>query len=116
MRIEYLSTCLLCSLLAGCSGYAGNWTGKLDSYTATFKIKSDSTGFFCYSKGNLTKVEDVVFNDHVIVGKKGSVPVSTIHKARAGVVEKDNFVVEADKFYRDDDLKMASAYCRKIFR
>lgn len=108
---------LIClPVCSGCSVYAGNWTGKLDSYTATFQVKNDSTGFFCYSKGSLTKIEKVVFEGGVIRAKRGDVAVSAIHRARSGVVEKDNFVVEADKFYRDDDLKMASSYCRKILK
>ena len=100
-------------LLQGCSSYNGNWTGKVGSYLSTFQIVGES-GFFCYSKGNLTKIEPITFMDNVIASKKGEQRISAIQYAREGVKgERTNFVIGDDYFYRDDDLKMASAYCRK---
>ena len=100
-------------LLQGCSSYDGNWTGKVGSYLSTFQISGES-GFFCYSKGSLTKIEPITFIDNVIASKKGEQRISAIQYAREGVKgEQTNFVIGDDYFYRDDDLKMASAYCRK---
>ena len=102
--------------MSGCSSYNGNWTAKVGSYISTFQINGD-TGFFCYSKGSLTKIDKIDFSGSVITSKKGSTEISAIQYARDGVRgEIDNFVLEGDIFYRDNDLHMASAYCRKVLR
>ena len=65
----------------------------------------------------MTKIEDIRYGSGVIHSKKGDVKYSDIQYARDGVRgEIDNFVLEGDIFYRDNDLHMASAYCRKVLR
>ena len=106
-------------LIASCStnDLTGTWTGKLDSYLSTFQLKNDGTGRFCYSKGNMTKIENVTYGSGLIHSKRGEVKYSAVQYAREGVRgEVTNFVVEGDKFYIDNDLFLASAYCRKLLK
>ena len=65
----------------------------------------------------MTKIESITFDGGVIHSKKGEVKYSTVQYAREGVRgEVTNFVIEGDKFYIDNDLFLASAYCRKLLK
>ena len=65
----------------------------------------------------MTKIESITYGGGLRHAKKGEVKYRTVKYAREGVRgEVTNFVVEGDKFYIDNVLFLASAYCRKLLK
>lgn len=102
---------VLLVVLTGCQNLSGNWSGQVGSYTATFHIKKDNTGLFCYTKDGITKIKPFSYSDGFIFTGKGSVLLTGIYTGRIRS-EADNFVLEEDIFYRDKYLLKASGYCK----
>ena len=91
----------------------GIWTGSAGPYTTTIHIKTDGTGFSCYSWNDKNAIGKIKYDGANIRFQEGTrLEIKNINSG--SFVAHAPYYLGADYvFYKDANLKNASPFCEK---